>query len=92
MSTQLVTWRRHKCNRTHSGPNTWIKCAIGAHRVLWVKGSGPYATISWCGEWDEVTVVLHEYLANAQMSLREINRTSCGARCLKRHQTVKVSQ
>lgn len=90
MSAQVITWRRHKCSQNHREYSAWIKCAIGARRVLWVQGSGPYATISWCGAANDVTVVLNSNAAEALTALRQINRTGCGGRCMGTHQVVEV--
>jgi len=90
MSAQVVTWRRHKCSQNHREYHTWIKCKIGASRVLWVQGTGPYATISWCGAANDVTVTLHGNLTEAVSALKQINRTGCGGRCTRDHQVVEV--
>lgn len=90
MSAQVVTWRRHKCSQTHRKYAAWIKCAIGHRRVLWVQGSGPYATISWCGAANDVTVALHGNLATAIAAVRKLNRLGCSGRCTGNHQIVEV--
>lgn len=90
MSAQVVVWRRHKCSQNHREYAAWIKCAIGARRVLWVQGSGPYAVISWCGGCRDVTVTLHVNPAKAAEAMRQINRLGCGGRCHKSHEVVEV--
>lgn len=90
MSAPVATWRRHKCTRQHREYHTWIECAIGSRRIAWVLGDGPYATISWCGAWNEVSVTLHSSLTDAVAALKQINRTGCGGRCSRTHQVVEV--
>lgn len=90
MNAQVVTWRRHKCSSNHREYHTWITCAIGARRVAWVKGSGPYATISWCGAANDVTVVMHSNLAEAVAVRKQLDRSRCGGRCSRNHQVVEV--
>ena len=88
----VVKWRHHKCDSLHHNTATWLKCAIGTRRVLWVTGHGKYATVSWCGGWDEVTVVLYEDLSEALTRLKMLDRTACGGRCIGNHQIVEVAQ
>ncbi|MDZ8202087.1 hypothetical protein RZO50_11220 [Microbacterium sp. SSW1-59] len=90
MSAQVGTWRRHKCSQNHREYHAWIKCKIGARRVLWVQGSGPYATISWCGAANDVSVTLHGNAADALAALKQINRLGCCGRCTGNHQVVEV--
>jgi hypothetical protein len=90
MSAQVVTWRRHKCSANHREYSAWIKCAIGERRVLWVQGSGPYATISWCGAANDVTVTLYSNLSEALVALKQINRMGCSGRCTHSHQVAEV--
>jgi len=86
----VTTWRHHKCLLRHRNTATWIKCAIGPRRVLWVSGHGSYAVISWCGDPNDVTVVLHTSLTEALAAAKQIDRVACGRRCTGWHEVVEV--
>ncbi len=90
MSAPIVTLRRHKCTRQHQDYPTFIRCAIGKRRVLWMQGYGPYATISRCGGPNDVSVMLHPRLGDAQTALKDLNRLGCGGRCSGNHELAEV--
>lgn len=89
---RVATWRKHKCDSTHRTTRTWIQCAIGKRRVLWIVGTGDYASISWCGNWDHVTVVLHRAAQDASAAADFIDRIGCGGRCTGSHQVIEVKR
>lgn len=90
ITRQAVRWRQHKCERTHRTARAWITCAIGTRRILWAHGEGRWATISWCGAWNDVSVRLHPTLADAQTAIRIIDNSACGGRCHRKHSLVEI--
>lgn len=90
MSARLVAWRKHSCARNHRTYPAWIRCAIGVRRLLSVQGDDPYAIVSWCGRSDEVTVVMYADLAEAMAERKQLDRMTCGRRCVRLHELVEV--
>jgi hypothetical protein len=47
-------------------------------RAASIMGNGRYALLAWC---HELTVTLWDYLAEAEIRKRVIDRTACGGQC-----------
>lgn len=56
-------------------------------RVVWVKGAGRFACVSYCRG---TTVTLCPTLAAALNAKEHIDRRACCGRCLRKHEVVEV--
>lgn len=82
----MKTYKNHRCSRQHQKPETFIRCALPTH--TWVKGTGSFALISWCGR---PTISLWETNAVATVILEDLNATGCRSACRGQHEIVQLA-
>lgn len=81
----MKTYKNHRCNRQHRTETTFLRCALPT--AAWVHGHGAYALIAWC---NVPTITLYETPEAAEEPKRIIDGGSCGQRCKRRHEIVRV--
>jgi hypothetical protein len=79
-----VTCRR--CYRRHRHWRTVAQCRWP--RVLWVMGTGPWASVSYCHPG--CTVQLYPTEAEALKAKALIDRLACGGRCHRHHRVIDL--
>lgn len=83
MTTGLKLYRRHRCDRRHRTPATFMRCALPG--AAWIDGEGEWALIAWCRA---PTVTLWPDQASALDALGRLG--ACGGFCQRRHEVVHV--
>jgi hypothetical protein len=77
---------RCTCGQQH---RTWFAVAECLYkRSLWVRGNGPFATVSSCAPG--ISVLLHNTEDEARKALALIDELSCGGSCHKAHRLVDL--
>ena len=79
----MKSYRQHRCTRSHRTYRTLAGCMFP--RAAWITGSGPYATLAWCGT---LTVTLHATPEQAAAAREFIDSYGCGGQCYDRHEIV----
>jgi hypothetical protein len=83
---------RHSAYRTKAG-RLWPQHA-------WITGDGPYATVSFCDNYDPppgpddpaTTVMLHKTEQDARKALDLIDRLACGGGCTRDHWLIEIPE
>ena len=84
----VVPYREHNCYSAHRTHRAMAKCIW--RNAIWIAGTGPYATVSYCRRpdirGDQTSVQLHATLEAAQKSWATMQ--PCGGYCQGNHRLV----